>query len=116
MKLAGADRNDAMKAALFQACYEQGRNVSDVECLVELAVSQGMDEDATRAHLSGDEGEDEVLEDIENARRLGVSGVPFFVIDGDAVKRPYGFSGAVGSKELLAMMNEVAGVGHSNRR
>ena len=41
-----------------------------------------MDEGTTRAYLEGSEGEEEVLEEIDKARQLGVSGVPFFVIDG----------------------------------
>ena len=49
-----------------------------------------------REVLAGTEYADAVADDIEMARRLGASGVPFFVID-----RKYGVSGAQAPETFL---------------
>jgi len=75
--------------ALFAAYLAQGRNVSDLDELGEIAEEIGLDRaEAIRAlesaeHLAG------VLDDERTARSFGISSVPFFVIDGR-----YGMAGA----------------------
>ena len=56
----------------------------------------GADEARVRAVLAGDEYADAVRADFEEARMLGASGVPFFVID-----RKYGVSGAQPAETFL---------------
>jgi len=63
---------------------------------------------AVRRFLQSDDDADAVHADIEEARRLGASGVPFFVID-----RKYGISGAQPAETFLqalrtAYANETA--------
>lgn len=78
-----------MKERLMHAYFTEGRPVGDVETLVELAAEVGLDAEEARAVLTGKMYADEVAADEQEARELGVSGVPFFVIDGK-----YGISGA----------------------
>ena len=71
-------------------------DLSDHETLTRLAGEAGVDPDRARAVLASTEYAAEVRADIEEARRLGLSGVPFFVID-----RRYGISGAQPAETFL---------------
>ncbi|MFJ2146365.1 DsbA family protein [Glutamicibacter sp. NPDC087831] len=78
-----------MKEALLSAHFEKGLNTGDLETLLELAGTLGLDTWELRAKLSSGSYVEEVNADIVQARELGISGVPFFIIDGR-----YGISGA----------------------
>jgi predicted DsbA family dithiol-disulfide isomerase len=82
-------REDQMLDRLYKAYFTEQRSVFDVESLVSLAVEEGLDATEVREALESDRYVDAVRRDLEEARMLGVSGVPFFVIDGR-----YGISGA----------------------
>ena len=75
--------------ALFAAYFAEGRNLNDVDDLVAVAAQAGLDADQVRAYLASSERVDEVLASQEEAGRLGIEGVPFYVFDGR-----YGLSGA----------------------
>jgi predicted DsbA family dithiol-disulfide isomerase len=90
-------------AAIFDAMYERGENVSLTDTLVKIATNQlGVSEseaDQLRAHLESNAGSKAVVKEIQEGRKkYNISGVPFFVIgasrNGQYVGRPYGFSGA----------------------
>jgi predicted DsbA family dithiol-disulfide isomerase len=79
-----------MKEALLHAYFLDGKNVDDTETLAALAASAGLPDEETKAVLKDEQAyRDAVMNDIAEARQLGVSGVPFFVIN-----RKYGISGA----------------------
>lgn len=75
-------RGGDMKAALFKAYWQDGRDIGDLETLVEIAVEQGFDEQAARDELANGELRETVIGLEEHARQVGVTGVPFFIIDG----------------------------------
>ena len=75
-------REDAMLDRLYRAYFSEQRSVFDTASLVTLAVDAGLDADETRRVLESDDYAPEVAADLHEARMLGVSGVPFFVIDG----------------------------------
>jgi predicted DsbA family dithiol-disulfide isomerase len=87
---------DAAKERLLRAHFTEGADLSDHETLTRLAGEAGVDPDRARAVLASTEYTAEVRADIEEARRLGLSGVPFFVID-----RRYGISGAQPAETFL---------------
>lgn len=70
-----------MLDALHQAYFADGRDISNLATLVEIAGSVGLDKKAISARLSSDEAAAEVRAAAHEARHLGVSGVPFFVFD-----------------------------------
>ena len=73
---------DRLVELLFRRYFEQGVDISAHERLVEAGAEAGLDADAVRDHLASDTGVDAVrVEDLQ-ARRIGVSGVPCFIIDG----------------------------------
>jgi predicted DsbA family dithiol-disulfide isomerase len=77
----GAELAERVLEALFSAHFEHGADLGDDETLVRLVSGAGIDEGAVRAALAGDDGADAVRADEDEARALGVTGVPFFVVD-----------------------------------
>lgn len=75
-------RQHEVKEALMQAYMSEGKAISSREVLVGIASGCGLDADQVEAMLLSDAYAAEVRADEENARRLGVTGVPFFVVDG----------------------------------
>lgn len=79
----------AMKERLMRAYFTEGQPIGEIETLVKLGVEVGLDAGQTRIVLASQTYADEVAADEKEARSLGISGVPFFVID-----EKYGISGA----------------------
>jgi predicted DsbA family dithiol-disulfide isomerase len=86
---------DAMKERLLRAYHSEGEPVGSPESLVALALEVGLDAAEVRELLAGDRFAAEVREDERTATTLGISAVPFFVID-----RAFGAAGAQ-SPEIL---------------
>ncbi|WP_456786357.1 DsbA family oxidoreductase [Cellulomonas sp. P5_C5] len=77
----GAELAERTLEALFSAHFEHGADLGDDETLVRIVGGAGVDPDAARAALADDTGADAVRADEDEARALGVTGVPFFVVD-----------------------------------
>lgn len=75
-------RGSDMTAALFKAYWQDGRDVGDLETLVAIATEQGFDEQAARDELANDELRETVIGLEDHAAKVGVTGVPFFIVDG----------------------------------
>ena len=73
---------DAVVEALFRAYFTDGRDLSDRATLAAVAVEGGLDAKEVGELLAGDRGAAEVREWEQKGQRLGISGVPFFVING----------------------------------
>jgi predicted DsbA family dithiol-disulfide isomerase len=81
---------------MFRAYFTEGEAIGDRETLVRLGIGLGLDETEVRALLEGDRFAAEVREDEAVAGRIGIHGVPFFVLD-----RRFGVSGAQPAEILL---------------
>ncbi len=90
---------DAAKERLLRAHFTEGADLSDPDTLAGLLSEVGADPGRVRAVLAGDEYADAVRDDIDQARMLGATGVPFFVID-----RRYGISGAQPAEAFLRVL------------
>jgi predicted DsbA family dithiol-disulfide isomerase len=97
-------------AAVNEAYFGQGRQVFDRDVIVEVAAGAGVDPAAVADVLDGDDYADEVRQDELQARQLGVSGVPFFVLD-----MALGVSGAQ-STEIFASALQQAWEGNHHDR
>ena len=73
---------DAMLERLYRAYFTEQRSLFDRESLVNLAGETGLDTDNARQALEDGRFADAVAKDLHDARQLGVTGVPFFVVDG----------------------------------
>ncbi len=87
---------------LFYAYFTEGKNTDDLETLVQLGTDIGMNAEEIRSVLLGNEYSEEVKQDVDEARQLGVSGVPFFVLN-----RKYAISGAQESPVFLNALKQL---------
>ncbi|WAC65457.1 DsbA family oxidoreductase [Agrococcus sp. SL85] len=72
---------DAVKEALLSAHFERGVDIGSVDALVALGAAAGLEEAEIRESLADERHLPAVREDIATAQRLGITGVPFFVLD-----------------------------------
>ncbi|SDG98287.1 Predicted dithiol-disulfide isomerase, DsbA family [Pseudonocardia oroxyli] len=100
--LGGAELQSQVKSALVTALFRDGEPIGSVEALRRVAVAAGLPEADVDRVLGSAEYTDAVRADEETARSLGISGVPFYVLD-----RRYGVSGAQ-SVEVLVQALEQA--------
>lgn len=96
-----------LKERLMRAYFTEGVRLADRDELVRLATEIGLDEDAVNAVLDSDAYTADVDADLALARRFGISGVPFFVID-----RTYGVSGAQESAVLSQALEQAWAESH----
>ncbi len=75
-------RADAMVEALFSAHFTDGLDIGDVSVLVAIGQACGLGVSAVRRFLLGDDEVDAIHADNLRAHRLGINGVPCFVISG----------------------------------
>ncbi len=66
----------------FEAYFVDCRNIGDVEVIIDVVKSVGLDEQQARAVLAERRFKDAVDADWEKSRRYGVTGVPTFVSNG----------------------------------
>lgn len=98
-----AGLQEPMKERLLRAYFTEGRNLGDVDTLVELAEEVGLDGAGARRALEAREHLPAVKADVAQAEQYGIRGVPFFVIEGK-----YGISGAQESEAFLRALEQIA--------
>lgn len=79
---ASQGRGDEVMEALFRAQHAEGADVSDHAVLQRIAQAAGLDTSQVAEVLSSDAYAYAVRQDLEDARRNGIHGVPFFVLGG----------------------------------
>jgi predicted DsbA family dithiol-disulfide isomerase len=96
-------RQAELKEALLDAHFTGARRVGQPAALQEIAVAAGLDAEEVAATLADPSAyATDVGADIEQARRYGIRGVPFFVID-----QKYGISGAQPAETLTAALSRA---------
>jgi len=91
-----------VKERLFRGYFTDGELLSDHPTLVRLAAEVGLPADEVARMLASEQYAKEVRADEAEARSLGISGVPFFVIDGRV-----GISGAQAPDALLSALRQA---------
>lgn len=97
-------KQDEMVEILFRRYFLEGGDIGSIETLSQVAAHVGLDQVATRAFLTGDEGVKDVKAEEAAGHRLGIRGVPYFVING-----AYALSGAQLPEQLVAAFRESTG-------
>ena len=76
-------RYEAMHTALFRAFFEKGRDLGEVEILLEVGESVGLDREDLRTALEAGRYAEKVIGDEKLARKLGVDSVPTMFVAQD---------------------------------
>ncbi len=95
-------KREALGERLFAAYLGEGASLGDHPTLVALATEVGLDADDVRVTLETDAFADRVRHDETEAREIGVTGVPYFVLD-----RRYGVSGAQSPEVLRGALQQA---------
>ena len=87
---------------LFDAYFTRNLVISDPEVLKEIGVNAGMDENDIINMLNSDQYKEEVRFDENQARNLGISGVPYIIIDSKVA-----IPGAVSTEDFIDAITHV---------
>jgi predicted DsbA family dithiol-disulfide isomerase len=101
---AGPDAQTRLKLALFDAHFQQRRDVSDPAVLLDVAAGAGLDRAAARAALDDDALAQEVREEERQARAAEINAVPTMILNGR-----YMIPGAQEPETYVNVLRKVAG-------
>ncbi len=93
---------DEAEERLFKAFFTEGKSIADIDTLTQLGKEIGLDEAELQTAFTDDKYAYLVKQDIQEARQIGVRGVPFFVID-----RKYAVSGAQPAEAFLQNLEKA---------
>lgn len=99
----GAEAQTRLKGRLMAAHFGEGMDIGDPAQLTAAALAAGLDPAAATAFLAGDRLTDEVLAEIDEARRLGITAVPTFVFEGQ-----WAVQGGQETSTFLRVLEQVA--------
>lgn len=99
----GEDVQNRLVRRLFQLNFEEGANLGDHGVLTEAAREAGMDASVVETLLPTDADVDSVRTEIATASRMGITGVPCFLLDGK-----YAVMGAQDADTLADAIRQVA--------
>ncbi|MBZ9794306.1 DsbA family oxidoreductase [Mesorhizobium sp. ES1-4] len=100
---AGEDVQNRLVRRLFQLNFEEGADIGDYTVLVEAAREAGMDASVVETLLPSDADVEAVRTEIATASRMGITGVPCFLLEGK-----YAVMGAQDADTLADAIREVA--------
>ncbi len=85
------NRGDAFHDAVFRAYFADGKNIGDIDVLVELAGASGLSREQANSVLQARRFKDAVDKDWMRSRQLGVTAVPTFIFQRQRVvgAQPY---------------------------
>ena len=92
-----------MSEALFKAFFDELKDIGDREVLADIAEEVGLERDVVADLLAGDNDKKTVAEEIAFFQRLGVSGVPCFIYNGQ-----FAVQGAQPAEAHLAAIEKAA--------
>lgn len=96
----------AIHDKFYEAYFVEGRNIGDVEVIVDIVTSVGLDEQAARDVLRQRSFKDAVDADWAKSHQYGVTGVPTFVSGGQ---------GLVGAQPYAALESFMMSLGAQRR-
>jgi predicted DsbA family dithiol-disulfide isomerase len=88
--------------ALFRAYFTDGHDISNRVTLIDVVAKAGLDRGKAEGVLNGEAGLLAIEEAYEQAQRIPVEGVPFFMINGQI-----SLSGAQPPKAFLAAFDQA---------
>jgi len=101
----GPEAQTRLKLALLKAHFQQRRNVSDREVLLDVAAAEGFDRVKAAEALADEALAIAVRTEEQRGRQAGINSVPSFVIAGK-----YLFQGAREPADYAGILRQVAGL------
>lgn len=99
----GKDVEAKVTEKLLYGYFTESKLISDVNTLLDIAVESGMNVDETTAMLLDRTAfASDVRKDEQLARQIGITGVPFFVVN-----HKYTISGARPAEQMLAALQRI---------
>lgn len=92
---------DEAEERLFHAFFTEGKSIADIDTLTQLGVEIGLDATELQVAFTDELYAYQVNQDIQEARQIGVNGVPFFVFN-----RKYAISGAQPPQAFLETLRK----------
>ncbi|MEK8131613.1 DsbA family oxidoreductase [Paenibacillus filicis] len=99
---AKAGKGAELTERLIRACLSQSMNIADHNVLVSLGGEAGLNERDVAEMLESDAYKDSVKADIAEAKKLNITGVPFFMFN-----NKYAISGAQSEEVFLNALNSI---------
>lgn len=99
---------DAIHRELFHAYFTEGKNIGDMDVLLDVAAAAGLDREAAREALTDRRFAGTVDEEIAWARDSGITATPTFIFD-----ERYAL---VGAQEYSAFEQMMQRLGHGKLR
>jgi len=95
-------KQDDMVELLFRQYFLEGGDIGTIETLSQAAAHAGLDRAAIETFLTGDEGIEAVKAEEAAGHRVGIRGVPYFVLNG-----AHALSGAQPPEQFLAAFRQI---------
>ncbi|NQX63945.1 DsbA family oxidoreductase [Paenibacillus qinlingensis] len=92
----------AISELLFRAYFTESTNISDHDVLADIAAAVGIDREEALSVLASDQFAQSVRTEEENGSRMGIRGVPYYVINSK-----HAISGAQASGVYLNAMQQL---------
>lgn len=100
--LAPDDKCEAVIDAVYAAYFQHGQDIGSMDVLLQIASDCGLNVDTIRQQLEDGAKRNDVMADAMQGARIGVSGVPFFIVN-----QRLAFSGAQPPDVILDVMRQV---------
>lgn len=94
---------DNLKERFLKAYFEESKHLNSLEALAEIMAEFGWSTEKVSEVIADDSIAYEVKSEIAHYQQMGVSGVPYFIIN-----NKYGISGAQPSSVFLEALNSVS--------
>lgn len=91
-----------MTERILHAYFTESKHIGDHETLTELAAEVGLNRDEVARMLASDEMADVVRADEQTGQQLGITGVPFFLLN-----KKYALTGAQPTEVFVQALNKV---------
>lgn len=98
-----ADTQDKLVSVLMRYFFEEVKHIGKDEVLIDAAKEAGMDIDGLDEKLKSDDDKSVVQEQIATMQQMGVSGVPFFIIN-----KKYALQGAQPKENIINVLQDIA--------
>ncbi len=92
-----------VKEALMLAYWRDGKDIGDLDVLINIARTCGMNGEKVATDLASDRDAKLIATEVLSAQRMGVTGVPTFILN-----QKYGVVGAQSAETLAEAIRQVA--------